>query len=581
MIPTPNVYCPFCGVILLPEPYWDDVASLQSRIRPWYREVRGLYSTNATAGCIATTGLGIVRGKNRLFAPLDSDKSYVDVGVEELEEWRLFGSSTSRWCFGFHNSCWKLLLLRLGRGLDDASQSEAIISESVFYQLYCTPCILGSIFQFGHDYEGAMQTHKSFGRPKPVDPNYFYADPCKIPSIEGLQTTASKFLKMHDSLLWKEQGTRPTAIAARSGCHSEEAAASGPFEPNGNCPSVPPDVMTEQMHEKLDGTKHSLFDGLSPELVFDIFSYLSFDELLNMRLVCRDLAQLAIVDMLPQSYWRSRFLLSQEADFLFLNVKDMQDWYLLFFGTRAALMAGNRSLINRKRIRQLIEPIATLVGLEPILRNGPYGSAVHPVQSQGGYYNYESAENTSGLIEVASFFSGYLTSVSADSPLDGPLGEACRVIYYRTQSFVPPLPQYRRRIGISTIQFGARRFISGINLFPSGECSVVNHQVGYHNPASETWIEIPDNFHVKALGVAFCSQGLTGIKFIYTGSNSSRWVGNSNGPGIAHGTLSIPEKSNRHCLLVGLDKYKIVSLGLGKAINDLEIPQSPSEHVVD
>lgn len=28
-----NVYCPFCGVILLPDPYSDDPTSLQTRVR--------------------------------------------------------------------------------------------------------------------------------------------------------------------------------------------------------------------------------------------------------------------------------------------------------------------------------------------------------------------------------------------------------------------------------------------------------------------------------------------------------------------------------------------------------------------
>lgn len=65
--------------------------------------------------------------------------------------------------------------------------------------------------------------------------------------------------------------------------------------------------------------------GCSPELKFEIFSYLSFDELLNMRLVCRNLALLATVDTLPQLYWRSRSLLGQEADFLFLRLTDKWD----------------------------------------------------------------------------------------------------------------------------------------------------------------------------------------------------------------------------------------------------------------
>ncbi|KGO47924.1 hypothetical protein PEXP_037990 [Penicillium expansum] len=258
-------------------------------------------------------------------------------------------------------------------------------------------------------------------------------------------------------------------------------------EHNGNCDLVPsPDSMAKQMRENPKRPKHYIFGRLLLELKFEIFSYLSFDELLNFRLVCRDLALLATVDILPRSYWRSRFLLGQEADFLFLDITDTLDWYLIFFGTRASLAAGTLPLINRKRIWQLLEPIAALVGLEAVHKNGPYGSVAHPAQRQSGYYQViddESAEKSSRLIEVAGFFSGQLASVGTDSPL----GKGCRVIYHRTQSLVPPSQQYRQRI----------------------------------------------------------------------------------------------EKSNRYCLLVGLDRYKIVSLGLGEVTNHLEDPKSPSQDLMD
>lgn len=200
-----NVYCPFCGVILLPDPYSDDPASLQTRVRPWYAEVRGIYSTNTAFGYITITGLGIIRCRNSLYAPLGNDLSYVDMGTEALEEWRLCEPSESRWCFGFHNSCWRLLLLRLGHGQDDYFQNETTIAESVFYQLYCTPCLEASSFKFGHDYEGAAQTHKSFGRPKAVDLSlHFYADPCAIPSMDDLKATTFGFCKAPDSSLFPE-----------------------------------------------------------------------------------------------------------------------------------------------------------------------------------------------------------------------------------------------------------------------------------------------------------------------------------------------------------------------------------------
>ncbi|KAF3015672.1 hypothetical protein E8E15_000412 [Penicillium rubens] len=268
----------------------DDPASLQTRVRPWYAEVRGIYSTNTAFGYVTITGLGIIRCRNNLYAPLGNDLSYVDVGTEALEEWRLCEPSESRWCFGFHNSCWRLLLLRLGHGQDDYFRNETAIAESVFYQLYCTPCLEASSFEFGHDYEGAAQTHKSFGRPKAVDlSSHFYADPCAIPSVDDLKTTTFGFCKAPGGSLWKgRDGARPTtATVVGIGYHNEGGnCASSPIGSNDNRHLLPfPDDMREDRCKRLGIPKHHFFDALSPELKYEIFSYLSFGELLNIRLV--------------------------------------------------------------------------------------------------------------------------------------------------------------------------------------------------------------------------------------------------------------------------------------------------------
>lgn len=127
----PNVYCPLCRIVLLADPYRDDPASLQTRVRPWYAEVRGIYSANATSGDICMTGLGITRCRNTLYAPFGHDLSYVDVWTEALEEWRLCEPSENRWCFSFHHSCWRLLLLRLGHGQADCVQDEMAIADKL------------------------------------------------------------------------------------------------------------------------------------------------------------------------------------------------------------------------------------------------------------------------------------------------------------------------------------------------------------------------------------------------------------------------------------------------------------------
>ncbi|EHA18623.1 hypothetical protein ASPNIDRAFT_129458, partial [Aspergillus niger ATCC 1015] len=297
-----NVYCPFCGVILLPDPYWDDPGA-----RPWYAQVRGIYSTNPAVGHIKATGVGIVRGRKTLHAPLDSNQVYGDVAPDDLDEWRLCEQSDSQWCFGFHESCWKLLILRLQHGrVESPSLTDVAIAEMVFYQLCCTPCLEGSIFHFGHDYAGAAQTHRIRGRIPPMDlGSHRYADP----------------------------------------------------------------------------------------------------------------SVLADISMLPQSYWRSRFLLGQEADFVFPCLSETQDWFKLFFATRASLKAATPPLVNRKRIRDLLEPMASLVDLDSIFRHGPGGLDYFPAPMRGNDFTLVDIEAGPQLAKVLGYFSGTETCIDVPKNL--------------------------------------------------------------------------------------------------------------------------------------------------------------------
>ncbi|RAK84621.1 hypothetical protein BO79DRAFT_202256 [Aspergillus costaricaensis CBS 115574] len=530
-----NVYCPFCGVILLPDPYWDGPDTPQSSARPWYAQVRGIYSTNPAVDHIKTTGVGVVRGRKTLHAPLDSNRVYGDVAFDALDEWRLCEQSDSQWCFGFHESCWKMLILRLNHGrVGSLSQTDAAIAEMVFYQLYCTPCLEASIFHFGHDYAGAARTHKVFGRIQPVDlDSHLYADPCAI-SVMNFPTDSSSASG--------ELGSSP----GRKLSHDNSTVGS-----------------LAEVGER----RYHAFRNLSTELLLEIFSYIPFEQHLTLRLVCHDLAVLADMSLLSRSYWRSRFLLGQEADFVFPCLSESQNWFRLFFATRASLKAATLPLVNRKRIRDLLEPIASLVDLDSVFRRGPGGLDYCPSLMRGNNFtlvDIESFQAGPRLAKVVGYFSGQLAYIDENCPLQ----EGCRVLYRKAQPFMVPQEEHEKRIGISTVKIGARRFISGINILPSDEGNCVGRLIGYRNPAAETCIDMPTNLLIKAFRVAFCSEGLVGIQLQYDNSASSCWIGHSNGPGIAQGTLQIPTRADQYHLLADIDRFKIVSLGLADWIDD-------------
>lgn len=156
------------------------------------------------------------------------------------------------------------------------------------------------------------------------------------------------------------------------------------------------------------------------------------------------------------------------------------------------------------------------------------------------------SNNEPESLEVHSFFSGQLASTDAEEPL----GEGCRVLDHRLLLFRSHDQHDPRRITVSTLRVGARSFISAIGI--SGDCSEdVDRTIGFRN-ASTKCVEVPWSSRVKTIHVAFCSQGLTGIQFIFTNSDPFIWFGCNHGPGIARATLSIPEATNP-CLVAGFD----------------------------
>ncbi|KAL4746362.1 hypothetical protein BDW72DRAFT_197767 [Aspergillus terricola var. indicus] len=499
---SPNAFCPFCGVILAQDPHSNMGVpeSILRRRRPWYAEIRGIVSPSAPAESIILTGVGILHSGGVLIAPAGSERSYVE--TEELYPVRIFSKTPVGW--GFHSSCWQLLCLRL-RPL-----SEKEIARSVFDVLYNTPCRDGSVFDFGYDYSGAARTHKTHGQVEIGDEPLLYMDPGAIPSLDELEDSVPAEAVSHFGL--------------------------GNYEPR-------------------------VFGSLSTELKHEILAYLSYRDVCMLRLVCRELADITRPCNLPQSYWRSRFLLGQEADFLFPQLSERRHWPRLYLGTRALLNSKSPSFVNRKRIRALIEHFAALVELY-VARPPLHGSLVWPERGSDDHFVF--TDNETSLLRVYSFLSGHSTA----SPPNETLHVGCRILHYRSGP-VPIGDRSHQRITVSTIQFGARCFVAGMQFAKNGTGSLI----GYRHSTSETTIHSPDQTKIRTIHVAFCSQGLTGIRFTFSNSESSPWIGQSHGPEIALGNLSTAETDPCY-LVAGLDSFKIVALGV--AVTNSKPPPSAS-----
>ncbi|KAL4993288.1 hypothetical protein BDV10DRAFT_199823 [Aspergillus recurvatus] len=472
-----NVFCPFCGVILARDPYSPPgPESIPRRRRPWYAEIRGVVSSSTAAENIVLTGVGTLHSRGVLIAPADSERSYVE--TEGLYPVSISSETVIGW--GVHNSCWQLLRLRL-RPLPETD-----IVSAVFDVLYNTPGGDGSVFDFGHGYDGAERTHKRHGRVEVDSELPLYADPCAIPSLGELENSV-------------------------------------PAEP--------------ASHFRLGNYEPRVFGSISTELKHEILTYLPYRDVCTLRLVCRELADFTGPSSLPQSYWRSRFLLGQEADFLLPTLSKRRNWSRLYLGAMAPLNLRVPSMVNRRRIRGLIEHVAALAELY-VVRPPLHGSPVWP--EPGSDDCFVSTRKETSLLKVHSSFSGQVTASGPNKPLQ----YGCRILHYRSASIALAGKPHEQS------------FISGMRFAED-----MTGLIGYHHSPGETRVYAPESTRIQTIHVAFCSQGLTGISFTFSNSESTPWIGQSNGPGIALGNLCVAE-TDPCCLVAGLDSFKIVSLGL-------------------
>ncbi|PLB53887.1 hypothetical protein P170DRAFT_460202 [Aspergillus steynii IBT 23096] len=514
----PNIYCSFCGVVILADNF-EEPPSLEVR-RPWYSEARAIRMRHGASDDISLTGVGILRSRSVLHVPVEVDSTYQN--TENLEPVMLSQNLGDSWGFGFHDACWGLFLLRLGVVKDEIDN----VLQCLFIQFLNSPWPGFSSLDFGHDYGGAANTHKSWGLPRPVDlTSPLYADPNAIPSFDMVE------LKTPPSLLLR--------IA-------HQTDITGESRPQSASPA---------------------FGNLSLELVYEIFSYLPCSQLAKLRLVCRDLSWKARPDQLPQSYWKSRFYLGQELGFMCPNSSMVaRDWFRAYWGTTSFLVAGELSLVNRKRIWSLLEPIAMLVESHLPLPLAKAGYIVPlPDKDEQECYTYSAADahaDVSGDIYLMQSFSGQISPKKER----GPLENGCDMLELRAVHFAPCGHQEGLQITISGLRLGTRVVLSGLSFDCRENMQVDESRLGICDTPMQWTIDVPSKSSIKSIKVAFCSLGLVGVKFIYRNGRSSTWVGQSQGDGVAYGTLNIPPDARECFLLAGLDDIKIVKLGMATSM---------------
>jgi hypothetical protein len=288
------------------------------------------------------------------------------------------------------------------------------------------------------------------------------------------------------------------------------------------------------------------FGRLSMEVLHEVLSYLSVKQLSSVRLACRRL--FSATNSLPQSYWRRQFAPGHPLDFVAADLCGTKDWRRLYFGVRSLLRKGLPTLANRRRIRTIIEPIAATVEVASALPDKPYGIILQPLRPQNIPYRPTEFQVDGALVQELPPFvqpDRYLVAHAA--------GEYFRILFHRVLVFNPGFASSRGcRLGVTLVQIGARRYISGTKVFTSGEDDANVQQIGFPMP-DEEHLDIPATSSLKAVEVAFRPEGLTGIRFLFNGARDLPWLGCHSGEGITRGILDVPVDRNPCSLLLGFD----------------------------
>ena len=497
MVISANIYCSFCG-IHLPNNHDEYSTSPVTRKRHWFEEARAVAVDGSSSSLAHLSGIGVLLFRHSLSAPLSSELWYTD--TEVLQGIRLLQPTSTWWGYGFHNSCWALFRARLAH-----VQNITDIVSSVFDQFHATACPHFSTLDFGHDYDGAGATQKAYGAPTLIDPNStFLADPCAVPTAEDIQNSV-------------------------------------PELPEVECPK------SANSHSVNNFSWHHSLGRLPLEVLYEVFSYLSFSHLLDIRYVCRDLALLSRPDKLPDSFWRSQFMIGSEQDFLFMDVTEKRNWSRLFRGTRSLMKYP--SMVNRKRIRKLLEPIAAMVELGMTTTKRVVGTCVVMDRDSGTWRSVGDGTpgNAIPALRRTTLLSGRTSGPSARSQREA----GCRLAQHRAASFPRRFSASVGYFEISTVRLSFNQYISGINYIDAGSSSHTS-EIGVDTGFQKESIKIPGTGSIEGIEVAFRPGGLVGIRMHFD-SGESCWAGQHAGDEIAFGYIPVPKTADHFYLVTGLD----------------------------
>ncbi|OOF91952.1 hypothetical protein ASPCADRAFT_509878 [Aspergillus carbonarius ITEM 5010] len=506
-------FCTICGVFLSPAQVGPGEIPHQGL--EWHQTLR--------LAPASLSGIGYINSLNEIVALPKPGDFFLDSHAEIQSYVPFFDRDTDCWTFPFHAACWEILLQRI----PEAASNIPRIASILHGVLYCTPWDAYGFPRPGHDFGGAAQFQKPVGNPVRKMIGHGYAHLLSSPSRQS--SLKDLVRPVHDC-------NAPPRIIQRL-------------------------VITDD-----------IFTRLPVEVLATVLTYLPSSSVASLRLASRSVASSTNPMLLPQHFWKSRFLPSFEMGFALPTETDGQpDWRDAYFAIKAALKQtrGCDQLKNRRRIWTVVSFNASLIEqhMTDVVLSGHSCSADDSMGSQSG----------SDAIERLS--SRFIATQLVTNTF-GLLQFGTRNIFDRSM-LLPVMQGAITLVEVSTVTFNSQVFISGFRF--TLDDAVAGDQktrsLGYTSHAMQTVAVLSPFERVVGFDLAVCAGGLVGVRLVLrSGSRTKKtgWMGNActNESDVAFGEMPLKINVGQIHVVASFDAFKMVAFG----INDGELSDSgPSQ----
>jgi hypothetical protein len=458
------------------------------------------------------TGIGFVDFRNRLFAPISEDQSYLET-FQGLEIYSLVRvTSRSLVIFPFHDACWTLLLSRV-----DYSNRPVQTTKHLFDILQSTPSRYGRMLEPGHDYGGMI--------------------PDRVHGDHRLrQMRRSQYCYVISNPMITLPMLKPQSISPL-------------IQPN--------DLFNPNMITRSSSTDP--FWALPDELIMIIIIHLPSKDIRPFRLSSRRVANISGPSQLPQSFWSSRFSGNMEMEFVLAGGELPSghiDWRSKYFSIKASLRDTKTvsGLRNKYRIWEALGYISYALQNMILFK---FNSEAENVLTENSISHFRRGNMICGRV-----LSQDLIPLKFEAFSSG-----CRQISSKPLIWpdIKGLAACTFYIGVSTLYLNGRHYISGVRFLHSTSNRLETHyddtvaisSAGLIIPPSEERVCLDTQSKLNGIDVVANISGVIGLRFLVSCANDtySHTFGNLDteqfGTGIAR--LSPSYGDHIPAILVGTD----------------------------